>query len=113
MTVKENKIVTWYCEKCPVHNGKDSDAWDENSPMFKNVQLVHKGHQGWKKGKPKESLKDGVKLKTEPISDEKALRALIQIFQVDNNLEFDGDDKIDHVAKTLKHFWKFVTLRKT
>ena len=57
MTIEENKIVTWYCEKCPVHNGKDSDAWDENSSMFKNFQLVHKGHQGWKKGKPKESLK--------------------------------------------------------
>ncbi|WP_179361673.1 DNA primase family protein [Nitrosopumilus cobalaminigenes] len=38
---------------------------------------------------------------------------LMEIFIVDNNLRFDNEEKIDNVAKVLRNFYNFVTLRKT
>ncbi len=61
MTVEIPK-TTWYCEKCTTFKGKNSDAVSEDSEIFKNVKLVHKDHKGWQQGKPKESLKDGVRV---------------------------------------------------
>ncbi|MHA7733952.1 DNA primase family protein [Nitrosopumilus sp. S6] len=58
----------------------------------------------------KPSLKDGVR---EDPTKKTSLRNLIEIFVVDNNLEFNGDERIDNVAKVLLKFWNFVTLRKT
>ena len=63
--------------------------------------------------KHEDDLKIGVKLSSEKVSEEKKLSAQMQVYEVENNLNFDGDAKIDHVAKTLRHFFKFVTLRKT
>ena len=61
MTVEIPK-TTWYCEKCTTFKGENSDAVSEDSSIFKNVKLVHKDHKGWQQGKPKESLKDGVRV---------------------------------------------------
>jgi|APSaa5957512535_1039671.scaffolds.fasta_scaffold05812_2 phage/plasmid-associated DNA primase len=59
MTIEENKIITWYCEKCP-HTNDDVGEFQESSDIFKQVKEVHQNHKGWQKGKPKESLKNGV-----------------------------------------------------
>jgi len=62
MTVEIPKNHTWYCEKCTTFKGENSDVVSEDSEIFKNVKLVHKDHKGWQQGKPKESLKDGVRV---------------------------------------------------
>ena len=41
------------------------------------------------------------------------LKNLIEIFVVDNNLEFNDKDRIDNVVKVLRNFFHFITLRKT
>jgi len=43
---------------------------------------------------------------------ESQLNTLIQIYEVDENLDFSGKDKIDHVAKVFLKFYNFVTLKK-
>ena len=56
------------------------------------------------------TLKDGVRVDdSKPVH----IESLIEIFSVDNNLKFDGHDKIDNVAKGLIKFHNFVTLRNT
>ncbi|GBH33366.1 hypothetical protein NZNM25_01570 [Nitrosopumilus zosterae] len=37
----------------------------------------------------------------------------MEIFAVENNLKFEGEEKIDQVVKLLRKFYNFVTLRKT
>lgn len=56
------------------------------------------------------TLKNGVRVDdSKPIN----IESLIEIFSVENNLKFDGHDRIDNVAKALIKFHNFVTLRNT
>ena len=42
-------MINWYCKNCPL-TGTDIGEWDSEHPFFKNVLLVHKHHEGFKKG---------------------------------------------------------------
>lgn len=60
--------------------------------------------------KLKPSFKDGVKLdKTKIITQ----HDLIQFYIDEQNLKFDGNERIDNVVKVLRKFYDFVTLRET
>jgi len=61
MTVEEiDNIDSWYCEKCPLFNGNNSEIYNEKTELFKTVKPIHVNHDGWKKGIPEKTLKDGV-----------------------------------------------------
>ena len=57
-----------------------------------------------------ENLRNGAKVNP---SKKVTLRNLMEIFIVENDLEFDDKDRIDNVTKVLRKFYHFITLRKT
>jgi len=112
MTVEAEKNDTWYCEKCPTFKGDDSDPISEDSTLFKNTKLVHREHEGWQKGIPKESLKDGVKVNFDKPVDENFDKEVQEVNNaIDNEPKIFNNKNFDLVADIIQSENDFLTFR--
>ena len=94
-TGSDPKPVLVNCDPCRLG---DCEICREPQTCLCAVETNHntKGKIIWKESTPESSL-----------------ATIIQIFSVDENLKFDGEEKINNVVKVLRKFWNFVTLSKT